>query len=78
MQQCTMLSTDDGFPWGAVILLTILLTTLFTTIIILAPKLLSRWFKRRDMPVVEAKEEEEVTFRIFFPITVVTRQVFTD
>jgi len=62
MQQCTMLSTDDGFPWGAVILLTILLTTLFTTIITLAPMLLSRWSKRRGMPVVEEKQEEEVAF----------------
>ena len=62
MQQCTLLSTDDGLPWGAVILLTILLTTLFTTTIVFAPKLLSRWFNRRDMLVVEAKEEEEVTF----------------
>ena len=77
MQQCTMLSTDDEFPWGAVILLTFLLTTLFTTIIIFVPKLLSRWSQRRDMPVVEEKEEEDVSFT-YFPVTVVTGQVFTD
>ena len=67
MQQCTMLSTDDGFPWGAVILLTFLLTTLFTTIIFFAPKLLSRWFQRRDMPVVEEREEEEISITYTSP-----------
>ena len=62
MQQCTMLATDDAFPWGAVIMLTILLTTLFTTMIAFAPKVLSRWYRRRDMPVVEEDHEEEVVF----------------
>ncbi len=57
-----MLATDDGFPWGAVILITIFLTTLFTTVIVFAPKVLSRWYQRRDMPVVEEDHEEEVVF----------------
>ena len=48
-----MLATEDAFPWGAVILFTILLTTLFTTMIALASKVLPRWYRRRDMPVVE-------------------------
>jgi hypothetical protein len=62
-----MLSTDDEFPWGTVILLTFLLTTFFTTTIMFAPKLLSRWFQRRDTPVVEAREEEEVSFAYSSP-----------
>ena len=57
-----MLSTDDGFPWGTVILMTLLLTALFTTTIIFMPKLLSRWFQRRDTPVVEEEEEEDLRF----------------
>ena len=59
LQQCTMLSTEDVFPWGAVIFLTLLFTTLFTVTIIYAPKLLSRCFVRRDSPVVISDEDEE-------------------
>jgi len=62
MQQCTMLTMEDAFPWGAVILFTILLTTLFTTMIAFAPKVLSRWYQRRDMPVVEEDHDEDVVF----------------
>ena len=58
MQQCTMLSTDDEFPWGTVMLMTFLLTTLFTTTIIFMPKLISRWFRRRDILVMVEEEEE--------------------
>ena len=32
-----------------------------------APKLLSRWFQRRDMPVLEGKEDEEVSFTYYYP-----------
>ena len=66
MQQCTILSTDDEFPWGTVILMTLLLTALFVTTIIFMPKLLSLWFRRRDALVVEEEEEEE-DFRSSFP-----------
>jgi flagellar hook-basal body protein len=59
MQHCTMLSTDDMFPWGTVIFMTLLLTTLFTMTIIYAPILISRWFRRRDSPVLMEEEEEE-------------------
>jgi len=62
MQQCTMLTTEDAFPWGAVILFTILLTTLFTTMIAFAPKVLSRWYQRRDMPVVEEDHDKYDVF----------------
>jgi hypothetical protein len=54
-----MLSTDDGFPWGAVMILTLLLTTILTTTIIYVPKILSRWYSRRDIPVVIDECEEE-------------------
>jgi Kef-type K+ transport system membrane component KefB len=54
-----MLSTDDEFPWRTVIFLTILLTALLTMTIIYAPRLISRWFRRRDSPVVNLEDEEE-------------------
>ena len=54
-----MLSTDDGFPWGTVMILTLLLTTILTTTIIYVPKVLSRWYSRRDIPVVVDECEEE-------------------
>jgi hypothetical protein len=75
MQQCTMLSTDDGFPWGAVILMTFLLTALFTTTIIFMPKLLSLWFRRRDTPVVEEEEEEYVSIHAFSFLAFLTRTI---
>jgi hypothetical protein len=52
-----MLSTDDVFPWGTVIFLTLLLTAFFSAMILYAPKLFSRWFIRRDNPVVTEEEE---------------------
>ena len=59
MQQCTMLATDDGFPWGTVMILTLLLTAILTTVIICLPKMLPRWCSRREIPVVTDECEEE-------------------
>ena len=56
-----MLATDDGFPWGTVMVLTLLLTTILTTVIVYIPKILSHWYSRREIPVVidECDKETE-------------------
>jgi hypothetical protein len=59
MQQCTLLSTDNEFPWGTVMILTLLLTTILTTAIIFIPKILSNWYIRREIPDVIDECEEE-------------------
>jgi hypothetical protein len=59
IEQCTMLATDDGFPWGTVIVLTLLLTTILTTAIIYMLKMFPRWYSRREIPVVIDECEEE-------------------
>ena len=55
-----MLATDDGFPWGTVIVLTLLLPTILTTAIIYMLKTFPRWFSRREIPVVIDECEEEI------------------
>jgi len=54
-----MLTTDNEFPWGTVMVLTLLLTTILTTAIIFIPKILSHWYSRREIPVVIDECEEE-------------------